>query len=905
MEPIKLCLSNFLSYRDETIDLEGVTCAALTGENGSGKSSFVDAILWALFGQGSRGKDLDSYVAHGEGECRVELHFRLNGNLYRIVRGRSHQRSKSTLEFFVLDGSDWRALSAKTIAETQALIEQTLRMDYRTFTTSSVILQGQADSFTANITDSERKDVLGRILGLDMWDRMRELVRSKIHAVRSSILSLEAQQERFKATVDQGAALEGKKTELTGQLIDAERDVAVLTSGVTDIEVKLRQRPTLEQSLVETKQATQKANDEQSGVQTRRAQIQQQIGQCEAQITESQAIISRKVEIEEAASTEPGKAAAVAELDRKAEEHTKLSEKIANIERRKAALDADKATRLAKLEAELCAINRREQIKQQINQYKTQIEVARETLQLKDEVEQAIMGESKLMLEIAEHERKEQEHTRLSREAERLSVLAMQFEVQRDANINQLDATIKMYQSQADVLGEVPCGTDQQDVCPLLANAREAAEQITVLTEKRDGWKIFVNPHVADKLMVVDEIERLGYGPEAHRAAKLALIECQKMTSLKPRIDAAEQRVAELEKLIAGLEIELASLADRERVINEQLTDVRAEVNPFDESYAQAQAEQVALGYDQALHRIAKADLAETQKVAQLKPQLEAAEQRVSELNGRINELQQEMADLAERELLLEKQLTELTEKEQLTVAEIKALTPLAAELEQKQQELSKTRQREAELRTELGRVEQQLTAVVEAQAELAKIETDTKELRQRLNVLETLDQACGKKAGVPALIVENAVPELERLANEMLSRMAGGRLQVRLDTQAETKAGTMQEVLRITVLDSGEERPYQTYSGAERFLVDLALRVALSKFLSHRAGAEIRLFVLDEGIGCADATNRQAILDAILAVSDEFGKTLVVTHLDELKEAFPQRIEVTKDNNGSKVRVA
>ena len=74
---------------------------------------------------------------------------------------------------------------------------------------------------------------------------------------------------------------------------------------------------------------------------------------------------------------------------------------------------------------------------------------------------------------------------------------------------------------------------------------------------------------------------------------------------------------------------------------------------------------------------------------------------------------------------------------------------------------------------------------------------------------------------------------------------------------------------------------------------------------MAHRAGAEIKLFALDEGIGCADATNRQAILDAILAVSDEFGKTLVVTHLDELKEAFPQRIEVTKDSEGSKVRVA
>ncbi|MGE5483053.1 MAG: ATP-binding protein, partial [Bacteroidota bacterium] len=44
MEPVKLTLRNFLSYRDETVDLEPVQCAALVGENGAGKSSLLDAI---------------------------------------------------------------------------------------------------------------------------------------------------------------------------------------------------------------------------------------------------------------------------------------------------------------------------------------------------------------------------------------------------------------------------------------------------------------------------------------------------------------------------------------------------------------------------------------------------------------------------------------------------------------------------------------------------------------------------------------------------------------------------------------------------------------------------------------------------------------------------------------------
>ena len=138
-----------------------------------------------------------------------------------------------------------------------------------------------------------------------------------------------------------------------------------------------------------------------------------------------------------------------------------------------------------------------------------------------------------------------------------------------------------------------------------------------------------------------------------------------------------------------------------------------------------------------------------------------------------------------------------------------------------------------------------------------------------------------------------------------MLSRMAGGRLAVQLDTQIEGKTtGTVQEVLRVTVLEEGTERPYQTYSGAERFMVDLALRVALSKFLAHRAGAEIKLFVLDEGLGACDQTNRQAVMDAIGAVAQEFAKVLVITHIAELQDSFPQQIVVTKGDGGSKTRL-
>jgi exonuclease SbcC len=61
---------------------------------------------------------------------------------------------------------------------------------------------------------------------------------------------------------------------------------------------------------------------------------------------------------------------------------------------------------------------------------------------------------------------------------------------------------------------------------------------------------------------------------------------------------------------------------------------------------------------------------------------------------------------------------------------------------------------------------------------------------------------------------------------------------------------------------------------------------------------------VIDEGFGSQDAEGRQRLIEAINSVRDEFAKIIVITHLDELKDAFSARIEVSKHSTGSQVQV-
>jgi exonuclease SbcC len=119
-------------------------------------------MTWSLFGE-ARGKSSDVINLHSSA-AEVALTFMHEENTYRVQR--TLPRNKNTLlEFQVKNDDSWRPLTEKTTRETQARIEQTLRLDYDTFVNASFFLQGKADQFTQQ-NPSRRKEVLSNILGL-------------------------------------------------------------------------------------------------------------------------------------------------------------------------------------------------------------------------------------------------------------------------------------------------------------------------------------------------------------------------------------------------------------------------------------------------------------------------------------------------------------------------------------------------------------------------------------------------------------------------------------------------------------------------------------------------------------------------------------------------------------------
>ncbi len=190
MIPIKLTITGFLSYHDTVeLDFTSFDLACISGPNGAGKSSLLDAFTWALFGQ-ARKRD-ESVINLQSSAAEVALVFEYEGNTYRVQRTLPKGKTTS-LEFQILEPQDgkWKALTGHTLRDTQNYIEHTLRLDYETFVNASFFLQGKADQFTQQKA-SDRKRILGSILGLEVWETYRQRVNERRRSVESDILGLD------------------------------------------------------------------------------------------------------------------------------------------------------------------------------------------------------------------------------------------------------------------------------------------------------------------------------------------------------------------------------------------------------------------------------------------------------------------------------------------------------------------------------------------------------------------------------------------------------------------------------------------------------------------------------------------------------------------------------------------
>ena len=204
MRPLRLEVRGFTSFREPaTLDFEHRRLFAITGPTGAGKSSLLDAMTWALYGQVPRvGRETRQLITHGATAMAVQFEFSVRGDRYRVSR-QAPGNLGARLEQQRADGA-WEPLEDRA-REVTRRIEDLLGLDFATFTKTVLLPQGAFDTFLRG-DEPQRRDILTRLLGLGRYEEAGRAARNRAAGARSAAEATREQIERLNAATPEAIA---------------------------------------------------------------------------------------------------------------------------------------------------------------------------------------------------------------------------------------------------------------------------------------------------------------------------------------------------------------------------------------------------------------------------------------------------------------------------------------------------------------------------------------------------------------------------------------------------------------------------------------------------------------------------------------------------------------------------
>jgi exonuclease SbcC len=852
MIPLRLTVKNFMCYRDNvpTLELEDIHVACLCGENGHGKTALLDAITWVLWGQ-ARARTQEELIHQGQQDMAVELEFMARGQRYRASRrySRSARSRQGTtiLELQVASDNGLRPITGNTVRETEARIRELLHMDYDTFVNTAFLLQGRADLFTRS-SPAKRKEVLAEVLDLSYYQRLEERAKDWSREIEDrardtdrAVALREQETVRKQKHQEKLASINSTLARIAPEEEAQRLKVEALREAVDSLKARQNEHEALAARL-----ATGRGEIEDMGRQMQSHQAR--VGEYEA-AQKSESDIRKQFQRLEEARTE------LERLDRAAFQATRLDQERARLKETIAVQRERLAGRVADLRNRI--VHDLEPRAQRLPQIEESLRVTASEQSNLEELERSIQEQRE--------------------EAQLISVRISYLE---EANAKLL-AIMEETRKRFDML-------DQDGVlCPLCKQSLGTEGQEHLRREYGSNGLDAKRQHQEH----TSEQSRL---TRAHDdlIAQISVREAQ----LKTERQVTQSRVGGLERDLEDSKKARDELRRAGAELDQAQTLVTTDNYALEERQRLAKLDGAlsSLGYEGEKHRDAQ------ERVKDLEPFAELHRRLLEALEALPRE--REALETARQMLNRRRQEIERDERRRETLTrDSQSLPSLESELASAQS-LHQTLERQTqEALVQRGILREQLDRLAKLEEELAELEAKRRGLVDEKSIADELAVAFGKN-GIQALIIEAAIPELNGDADELLGRLSGMSLKLQLTQgRRDSRTGQPTEELQIKIGDEwGNTRSYETFSGGETFRIDFALRIALSKLLARRSGAPLPILFIDEGFGTQDSAGQDRLKEAIQSIQSDFQKIIVITHVDEVKESFPTRIEVTKTPSGS-----
>jgi DNA repair protein SbcC/Rad50 len=853
MRPVRLELKGFTSFRDDqAIDFDGLDLFAIAGPTGSGKSSILDAITYALYGSVDRvGRQVAQLVSQGQPRMAVMLQFGVGKERYRVARSTpAHGGSKILLERW--EDGEWSQAGegADRVREADAMIRQAIGLDYEAFTRSVLLPQGKFAEFLVGDA-KDRRNILTELLGLELFERLARLageikrmasaeaganerllsteyagVTEEAVAEAAAVAaeaaardaSLAAAEGTLRMLADRWAETERSVQELRACAVDARRAGAISAQSaeaLEDLADRLAEAETAASAAAKATEARAK--------EARKASAALEKARASWGGTAQVASLRGRAEALAGSRTDVAKARAAAKAARAV---------IPKLAKRLEAADQTVAARVGEAEAAIAAVESSEEALDRAT-HADLVAAVRSGVKVGDPC--PVCGRAIGSLPQASRaqglERAKAAHAKARRSAERASealqrARADRDEAERDAGQAEREA-IRIEEHLAGLMGE-----------------RESAES--------EIAEAFGGRVPTDAVAVLDG--RLGRLEDLDRScdvAEAALAEAKDERGIAERErDGLIARAAEVRGRLGGLTV--SGLVDRARIL---------------------------AGPDLGLLELPQA--APVTDAGELLVAATALAHGLGSLAERLDEIassraEGEAAVLAEARSIVGDGFESAASMSELVDAVAGAHTAAA-------REAATAEHRSSELMAKLANARELIERVTEQRGRASRFDALSKELRADRII---------------AFLQVEALQILAAAGSEHLSTLSGGRYRLAFDQD---------EFFVIDAWNGEERRSARTLSGGETFLASLGLALALSeqvRSLSLTRRADLESLFLDEGFGTLDPETLEVVVDAIEQLGSDGRMVGVITHVRELALRLPARIEVDGSPRGSQIQV-
>jgi DNA repair protein SbcC/Rad50 len=853
MRPLNLRVKGFTSFRDEQeIDFTELDLFALWGPTGSGKSSILDAITYALYGKVERIEGvrdtLTGLITHGQPRMAVTLDFECGDKGYRVTRS-TPRSGQSKVRLERREGEDWVSFGegADSVREVNRIVPEVVGLDYDAFTRSVVLPQGKFAEFLTGDADKRRK-ILTELLGLELFGRMaqrsNEIARDakSAYEAKTGLLSAEY------AGIDEASVAR------------AEEDAAAAEASATAAAEAESTLDQLEDEWSETQKGIETLEDLSGEIEDLRSSYESHSLNLERQARE----LEKAGEIAREARER---------LEKSRTEHERISTERGRFEDEHGTLED-----LASLRG---GIERLQNIERDLKR------ASNSAAEQKQKTKEAKKELSAHDAEVARADKaflRAQEDVELREQAYHLA-------------------------HRRDLVGALTHDLSPGDPCPVCETPlKELPEAEAGELKAADRARV-----AAQKAMKTAQ-EAASRALMAHTRASEALEGVLRRAS-ECELE-VERKTAELDEARAQLDNRLEGLkGDRLVALDKLVDELRGLLAGEKKAAAEhSQATEIAGSQQQKLSDLATKVAVSRAAIenAPLKPLLV----QVKKALGRAASV---------------KAPASFPEDPNKLLTTVSRLVEQIGKLE-------------TELREEVAARGEHVTSLITKAREILPpgVDTDEDDLKEMLVQVRAVCRGCSQKAALAAeeaksmkvkLQKRGALEEqIEKHRREQSTYAALGRelkndrivqfLQAEALSVLATAAGEHLRELsddryrlsyeddRFYVIDAwngDERRSVRTLSGGETFLASLGLALALSEqvqLLAVTETARLQSLFLDEGFGSLDAETLDVVVGAISRLGSDGRLVGVITHVADLADAMPVKIEVTKGPRSSTINI-